>query len=530
MSYDRATLWRLYNIGGADLALRYADIASESAKTTPPAGDLEVRSIQFYEGAEVYSGSSKPDFSVRFPKSRSRFVMYWVEFVHPWKYNTFKYKMQIRYFGPDGSMMSQIEDEIETNPQRPSFWYSSGRGWKEPGKWQPGDYRVQLLINGMEKQSGTFTIFDDQPAISSGSQGADLFALPWQKEGAKGLGIGDLVKPFIRNPSVARFDPAADDGFALPSPKLPPKSSGSDGWLKWLREQSFAAAEQPRFDPTQPLDDVGKIKALIAIDQRYRLAMFDTRPGRVCQETLGVIEAIAQDYQALKSLGPPKPPFEIWSEQSVQQKIGDTFDLAARAAGTLRDQEAAARYYEAATKAYRAAGDNAKANGCQTELSRLQAIESGDIDAEIRRLRGELAKAPRRSLAAARAGIDLGMLYSNNGDDTEALELLQQAERDLKAVSSDPSGVDLANALSSSVANLLQGSSAGGPSAIEHKIEANNLYRLLYTAYARIYETTDPGRAAEYRAKVTSRDSRQNNDEFSKAMLQALHGGLLGKL
>jgi hypothetical protein len=530
MSYDRDTLWRLYNIGGADLALRYADIASESAKTTPPAGDLEVRSIHFYEGAEVYSGSSKPDFSVRFPKSRSRFVMYWVEFEHPWKYNTFKYKIQMRYFRPDGSMMSQTEDEIETNPQQPSFWYSSGRGWKEPGKWQPGDYRVQLMINGVEKQSVTFTIFDDQPASSSRPRGADLFSLPWQKQEAKSLGLGDLINPFIRNPSAARFDPAADDRFALPSPKLPPKSLGSDGWLKWLREQSFAAVEQPRFDPTQPLDDIGKMKALMAIDQRYRLVMFDTRPGRVCRETLGVIEAIAQDYQALMSLPPPKAPFAFWSEQSVQQKIGDTFDLAARAAVTLHDQEAATRYYNAASKAYRAAGDNVKADGCQTELSRLRAIERGDVDSEVRRLHSELARAPKNSLAAARAGIDLGMLYSNNGDDTEARELLEQAERDLMAVSSDPSGVDLANALSSSVAALLQGNGAGGPSAIEHKIEANNLYRLLYTAYARIYETTDPDKAAEYRAKVTSRDSRQNNEEFSKAMLQALHGGLLGKL
>src|SRR5437899_5711801 len=109
--------------------------------------------------------------------------------------------------------------------------------------------------------------------------------------------------------------------------------------------------------------------------------MFYTRPGRVHRETLGVVEAIAQDYQALMSLGPPKPPFAFWSEQSVQQKIGDTFDLAGRAAATLHDQEAATRYYKAARKAYRAAGDNAKADGCQTELSRLRAIESGDVDA-----------------------------------------------------------------------------------------------------------------------------------------------------
>jgi hypothetical protein len=34
MSYNHDTLWRLYNIGGADLALRYAELAL-STQTTP---------------------------------------------------------------------------------------------------------------------------------------------------------------------------------------------------------------------------------------------------------------------------------------------------------------------------------------------------------------------------------------------------------------------------------------------------------------------------------------------------------------
>jgi tetratricopeptide (TPR) repeat protein len=499
MSYNRDTLWRLYDIGGADLALRYAELASEPASTERHSPDLELCNFRFYEGAETHSGPSTPDFNVRFPRSTTRFVMYWAEFRHPWKYSSFQYNLQLRYFRPDGSMMSEIEDRIEAMPQRPSFWHSGGKGWDEPGKWQPGEYRVELLIDGIEKQSGTFTVFEDKPQINF-----------------------DAIRPGLFLPAWLKNDDKAT--------KQQPKGLGFDGWLKKLGQECSAAAEQPRFDPRRPLDDLGKMKALVAIDQRFTLATFDTRPGRVRPETLGVIEAIAQDYQALMSLGPPKPPFAFWTEQSVRQKIGDTFDLAARVAGTLHDQAAATRYYKAAREAYHAAGDKVKAERCQTELSRLRAVETGDVDAEVRRLRSELAKAPKKSLAAARAAIDLGMLYSNNGDDTEALELLRQAESDLKAVSSDPTGIDLANALSSSVADLLQGKGTGGPSVIENKMEANNLYRLLYTAYARIYDTTDPAKAAEYRAKVVDRDSRQTNDEFSKAMLRALHGGLLGKL
>jgi hypothetical protein len=163
MSYNSDTLWQLYNIGGADLALRYAEIASEGTTTPRHEPNLNVLSIQFYEGVEAYSGPSRPGFRFRFAKSTTRFVMCWVKFTHSWQYSTFKYKLQIRYYRPDGSMVGELEDEIEVDPQRPSFSYSRGLGWKEPGNWQPGDYRVEILIDRVERQSGTFTIFDDRP-------------------------------------------------------------------------------------------------------------------------------------------------------------------------------------------------------------------------------------------------------------------------------------------------------------------------------------------------------------------------------
>jgi len=227
--------------------------------------------------------------------------------------------------------------------------------------------------------------------------------------------------------------------------------------------------------------------------------------------------------------GPPKPPFALWTEESARRKAGDAFDLAARAAVILRDQASAGKFFNAAREAYEAAGDKERAKACSAELCRMQAVESGNVDAEIRRLRSEIEKAPKNSLSAARARIDLGMLYSNNGDDTEALKLLGQATSILRKVAPDPNGVDLANALSGSILGVLQGQHAGGASVIEDTMEASNCYRLLYTAYARIYDTTDPAKAREYRSKAEKRDSRQTNDDFSRAMLQALESGLLGK-
>jgi hypothetical protein len=75
----------------------------------------------------------------------------------------------------------------------------------------------------------------------------------------------------------------------------------------------------------------------------------------------------------------------------------------------------------------------------------------------------------------------------------------------------------------------MQGQHDGGPTPIETKMKVSGLYAELYLALSRIYETTDPLRAASYRAKATQRDSRASNDEFSEYMRRALDGDL-GKI
>jgi hypothetical protein len=169
MSYNSDTLWRLYNIGGADLALRYADLSAKSDNERQQAAkgtcNLEILNIHFYEGEKTYSGPATPVFASRFRRSSTRFVMYWADLRHPWRYASFQYKLLARYLRADGSPIGETEYQIEADPDCQSFWHSSGRGWEQPGKWQAGDYRVELLIDGVEAKSGAFTIFDDRPRI-----------------------------------------------------------------------------------------------------------------------------------------------------------------------------------------------------------------------------------------------------------------------------------------------------------------------------------------------------------------------------
>jgi hypothetical protein len=69
-----------------------------------------------------------------------------------------------------------------------------------------------------------------------------------------------------------------------------------------------------------------------------------------------------------------------------------------------------------------------------------------------------------------------------------------------------------------------------GLGGIEETLRVQGLYRLLYVALARVYQTSNPKKAAEYRAKAAQRDSREVNDDFSQTMLRMLQGDLGKKL
>jgi hypothetical protein len=168
-------------------------------------------------------------------------------------------------------------------------------------------------------------------------------------------------------------------------------------------------------------------------------------------------------------------------------------------------------------------------------------------------LRTKLATLPTDHEDYAETLIELGRVYSSSGDDYEAEKLLLEAEQILDNVKiqgkpvGDPSGSALAEKLTQSLQSIIQGQPtgaetdtdrlmkltqslqssmqgqhAGAETDIERVMKIHGLYRQLSLALARIYETTEPQKAAHYRDKATQRDSRAQNDEFSERMLRAL--------
>jgi hypothetical protein len=160
MSYNRSTLWRLYQIGGPDLALRYAEIASESDRrrdrsspaTESPGRDLKILNVRF--SARNRDGT-ETEFATGFPAS-TNFIWCRTDLESPWKHVAMNYRLVVRCYRPDGALLSESEDKFDTTPGIDTlarFCLLS----ESAGAWRVGTYRVQIEVDD-QRRSAEFAI------------------------------------------------------------------------------------------------------------------------------------------------------------------------------------------------------------------------------------------------------------------------------------------------------------------------------------------------------------------------------------
>src|SRR5204862_3360596 len=100
-----------------------------------------------------------------------------------------------------------------------------------------------------------------------------------------------------------------------------PQGLGFDGWLKKLKSEFPSPAGEEDFDPTQPMDDLAKMRRLMAIDRRYMYAMAGARMGRTDATSVQQFKSIVGDYEQLLKAGPAQAGF--YKERDVRAKMAD---------------------------------------------------------------------------------------------------------------------------------------------------------------------------------------------------------------
>jgi hypothetical protein len=122
--------------------------------------NVKATKLRFYEGGVGQHPVDTRKYNSRFFQSKSRNIYWQVDLEHAKSVKKTHFKIKAVYIRADGTVF--VEQELDTylEPQWTSSHHSYGYGWKEPGNWPAGTYRVDLFIEGHKIASGSFTITD----------------------------------------------------------------------------------------------------------------------------------------------------------------------------------------------------------------------------------------------------------------------------------------------------------------------------------------------------------------------------------
>lgn len=120
---------------------------------------VEFKSVRFFEGPYATPAFEDRTYLSSFNRATTRYIHPEIlvrNFLQGRSPNTIS--IRYRYFSPDGSLFGD-DGWTHTIPSEHAEYYLwKGWGWSDPGNWTPGQYRVEISIEGNVVGTGYFTI------------------------------------------------------------------------------------------------------------------------------------------------------------------------------------------------------------------------------------------------------------------------------------------------------------------------------------------------------------------------------------
>lgn len=118
--------------------------------------NAKVDSVKFYEGG--YSGTEKTlrVYSTTFTTA-SRFVYWELNLTHPSRPAKEAFTVQQVWY-KDNIEWARGTMNTFLDPTWVNSYHNDGRGWSDPYQWSPGNYRLELFVDGEKIASGYFTV------------------------------------------------------------------------------------------------------------------------------------------------------------------------------------------------------------------------------------------------------------------------------------------------------------------------------------------------------------------------------------
>jgi hypothetical protein len=139
--------------------------APESGKGKPiPSGQIRainarVKDVRFYESDKGTIPFDKRKYATGFDSTKTRFINWELNLEHPQPKQRVNFEIDAIWSTPDGSVFAKQTMQSHVEPNWSNSHHSLGRGYETPGKFDSGNYRVDLFVKGELVSIGSFTIY-----------------------------------------------------------------------------------------------------------------------------------------------------------------------------------------------------------------------------------------------------------------------------------------------------------------------------------------------------------------------------------
>ena len=118
----------------------------------------KVASLKFYEGGFGRIPVSERRYGTTFSKSSARTVWWELRLEHQSFSDPVHFGTAATYWNIHGTGQAHTKDSFTIPAGSRSSRHASGYGWKVPGNWEPGLYRVDIFIGGKKAAHAHFTV------------------------------------------------------------------------------------------------------------------------------------------------------------------------------------------------------------------------------------------------------------------------------------------------------------------------------------------------------------------------------------
>lgn len=165
--------WGLTGLGClfAPANLAMADVA------VIPSLNATVSGLYFYEGNEILPFAQRT-YGTQFTRGQARHINWELRMEHPSPAQRRDFPVYATYYDPQGQVLSAHSIDSYILPGWADSNHSSGWGWDQPGEWQPGNYRVEIQIEGQTVSTGYFTVVEQVSIPPSTNQPVTELDIP----------------------------------------------------------------------------------------------------------------------------------------------------------------------------------------------------------------------------------------------------------------------------------------------------------------------------------------------------------------